>query len=304
MRRLIVIVLLACISTACYSQYKIGLLPRSSPDSGLYEKIGYTGIEITYGSPRTHGRIIWGNLVPYETVWRAGANDATRIEFTEDVEIEGHFLERGIYALFIIPRENAPWTVIFNNDYDQWGAFNYNSDLDQLRIDVSPCTIEHVEKLRYTIDNQSFEDGVITMEWDNIKLDLSVKTKYLKILQREIEAGVESSQTETRSVIYLQGAEYLLRRLQYLDIASKWINNAEDEFEFKGEWNKQYYPREYILGHIYWTKAKILATQKKYSKAIKYGNKMKELRGKFNYYKEENSFEKIDEQIQDWILKS
>ena len=73
-------------------QYQIGIIPRTSPDKSVSQKVGYTQIDINYGSPAVNNRIIWGELEPYNEVWRAGANDATTIEFDADVMIEGCLL--------------------------------------------------------------------------------------------------------------------------------------------------------------------------------------------------------------------
>ena len=286
------------------AQYKIGILPRTSPDKGIYEQIGYTGVEITYGAPKTNGRTIWGDIVPYDEVWRAGANDATRIEFSEDVEIDSNILPKGIYSLFIIPHESDAWAVIFNAEYDQWGAFNYDEYQDVLRVEVKPKQIPLQEKLTYTIDGLSYEKGVISMKWSDVQIDVVINTKYLEILQREIEISASKSDQEIASVVYLQGAEYLLRRNQYLDVASNWVDKSQELFDPKSEWNSQYYPREYILGHMHWTKAKLLAANNNYKMALAYANKMKNINGgEINYYSEENEFEKIDIQMAHWESK-
>ena len=293
---------MVCVSA--FAQYKIGILPRTSPDKGIYEQIGYTGVEITYGAPKTKGRTIWGNIVPYDEVWRAGANDATRIEFSEDVEIGGNILPKGIYSLFIIPHESDAWTVIFNAEYDQWGAFNYDEYQDVLRVEVKPKQIPLQEKLTYTIDGLSYDEGVISMKWSDVQIDVVINTKYLEILQREIEISASNSDQEIASVVYLQGAEYLLRRNQYLDVASNWIDKSQELYDPKSEWNSQYYPREYILGHMHWTKAKVLAANHKYEMALAYANKMKNIKGgEINYYSEEKEFEKIDSQMAHWESK-
>ena len=102
-------------------------------------------------------------------------------------------------------------------------------------------------------------------------------------------------------MIYLQGAEYLLRKNEYLNIASDWIDKSQELYDPNGEWNPQYYPREYILGHMHWTKAKILASHNKYEMALAYANKMKQIKGgTINYYEEEQDFEKINAQMSKW----
>lgn len=301
--RLLSTLSLLAISLSLSAQYKIGILPRISPDKGAYEKIGYTGIEITYGSPSANNRTIWGDLIPYDLVWRAGANNATRLDITEDILVEGKRLPAGRYALFIIPHQNEDWTVIFNKNYQQWGAFQYDESMDQLRVDVKPCDHSYTEKLHYEIEGQGFEDGVISMYWADKRIDINIKTHYLDILQEEIEYAASQHKAPINSVIYLQGAEHLLRRYQYLDVAEQWIDKSISLFSEDVEWDPNYYPREYVLGHIYWIKAKILATSKDYNGAIKYATKMKDIDGRFTYYSEENEFEKIDKTIAEWRSK-
>jgi len=294
--------LIICCSVS--AQYKIGILPRTSPDKGIYEQIGYTGVEITYGAPKMNGREIWGKIVPYDQVWRAGANDATRIEFSEDVEIDGNILPRGLYSLFIIPHKTGAWTVIFNSNYDQWGAFGYDEYQDVLRVEVKPKKITNQEKLSYSIDGISYDEGIVSMRWADVQLDILINTKYLELLQREIEISASSADQEIASVIYLQGAEYLLRRGQHIDIASNWIDKSQELYDPNSEWNPEYYPRKYILGHMHWTKAKILAANSEYEMAIAYAKKMKLIKGgDINYYSEEQEYEKIDTQIADWESK-
>jgi len=142
------------------------------------------------------------------------------------------------------------------------------------------------------------------MKWSDVQIDVVINTKYLEILQREIEISASKSDQEIASVVYLQGAEYLLRRNQYLDVASNWVDKSQELFDPKSEWNSQYYPREYILGHMHWTKAKLLAANNNYKMALAYANKMKNINGgEINYYSEENEFEKIDIQMAHWESK-
>lgn len=300
MKKYLLSLLVICIATTMYSQYKIGLLPRASPDRGVYEKIGYTGIEVTYGSPKVNNRKIWGSLLPYNEVWRAGANDATRVEFSEDVDILGHILAAGKYSLFVVPKENDDWIIIFNYEWDQWGAFAYDETNDALRINVSPEKIKHVEKLTYSIDNEGFENGTITMDWEKIRLTIPIKTQFINILEEEVTANAENSPSEIRSVIYLQGAEYLLRRNQNIALAKDWIDRAIELYETNGDWHRQYYPKSYVLGHIYWTKAKIHAEERDYKLALLFGEKMKSIQGPITYYDEENEYEKIDVLLDKW----
>src|SRR5262249_53129302 len=107
-------------------------LPRASQHAVLLQRIGITDITINYHRPTVNGRKVWGDLVPYGQVWRAGANENTTIQFTDPVTIEGKALDRGTYGLHMIPGENE-WTVIFSKNYTSWGSFTYKESEDALR---------------------------------------------------------------------------------------------------------------------------------------------------------------------------
>ena len=108
---------------------------RLSPKAEVMQTVGFTDVRIVYSRPGVKGRTIWGKLVPYDAVWRAGANEATKITFSTDVTIEGKKLKKGAYSFFAIPGKND-WTLIFNKVADQWGAFEYNESEDALRVKV------------------------------------------------------------------------------------------------------------------------------------------------------------------------
>ncbi len=109
--------------------------PLSSPLGMSTFKYENTYIKITYGRSSKRNRVIFGELVPYEKVWRTGANEATEITFTQDVRISGNVVKQGTYALFTIPQKNR-WTIILNSELGQWGAFKYDDKKDVLRFDI------------------------------------------------------------------------------------------------------------------------------------------------------------------------
>jgi hypothetical protein len=143
---------------------------RASPADSVTGKIGKTEIKITYGSPSVKGRKIWGGLVPYERVWRAGANEATTFYTSSPIEIQGKTLAAGTYSFFIIPHENKDWEVIFNKTARQWGAYQYDEKQDELRVSAVPVKGVPQERLVYEIS----PDG-IQMKWENLILHLKIK---------------------------------------------------------------------------------------------------------------------------------
>lgn len=298
---LITLILLLFACPLLYGQYQIGLIPNVSPDRGIYKKIGYTEVDIKYGSPAVKNRGVWGHMAAYDQVWRAGANYATTIEFSEDVQIEGQALEKGKYALFIIPREADKWTIIFNTTSKQWGAFRYDDSEDALRVDVLPQTGPHQEHLTYQIEHLGFEYGIITMAWERIRLTFEVKTEYLKVLAQLIDERVSNADESLKWVIYLQGAEYLAQQNKEIPLALQWINTSENLAAEVSEWNKQFYPQAYVLGHVYWTKAKLLALNNDLAGALKYAQQLKDIQGDYTFYKKKQAAEGIDELEQTWI---
>lgn len=144
--------------------------PVASPADSVSGKIGKANVEIKYSSPSVKGRKIWGALVPFDQVWRAGANKATVFTTSADILVEGKPLSAGTYSLFMIPTA-LNWTVIFNKTSDQWGAYKYEEGQDALRVSVKPKKVSAAkERLTYTINKGGF-----VLQWENISVPVSIK---------------------------------------------------------------------------------------------------------------------------------
>ncbi len=142
---------------------------RPSPPKEVTGQIAGADIKLDYSSPAVKGRTIWGELEPYGEVWRTGANEATTIELSKDVSIEGQTLAAGKYAIFSIPNEDS-WTIIFNKDTDQWGDSNYDEAKDALRVDVTPKALdEQVERLEFVV-----RASAIALRWDKLEVAFNV----------------------------------------------------------------------------------------------------------------------------------
>src|SRR5581483_2947773 len=141
MMRAVLVMVLATLPAA--AQFQNGgqsihlVLPLQSQRAVVTQRVGITDITITYHRPLAKGRQIFGTVVPYGKVWRAGANENTTIEFTDPVSIEGKPLAAGTYGLHMIPGEDH-WTVIFSKVSTAWGSFTYDEKEDALRVDVKP----------------------------------------------------------------------------------------------------------------------------------------------------------------------
>lgn len=135
-----------------------------------------TYMKIIYGQPYKRGRKIFGELVPYNEVWRTGANEATELTTTQDILWAGKKLEAGTYALFCIPRENNPWTIILNNQLGQWGAFDYQSTYDELRVQI-PATQTESSTEAFTIEFAKLDGDStqVVMGWDKTEVTIPVQ---------------------------------------------------------------------------------------------------------------------------------
>jgi hypothetical protein len=145
---------------------------RSSPVEVKQGQISGKPFSIHYGSPAVKERTIWGDLVPYNVVWRTGANEATYVELSQDMTVEGKSLKAGKYSLFTIPKENSAWTVIFNSDWElEHGHFQYDEKKDVLRVEVSPVWEEQSsERLTFEIESPG-----IVLRWEKLKLPISIQ---------------------------------------------------------------------------------------------------------------------------------
>ncbi|RFZ91912.1 DUF2911 domain-containing protein [Mucilaginibacter conchicola] len=142
---------------------------KPSPRDSVSAKIGEATITINYGSPSVKGRKIWGELVPYDKVWRTGANEATTFTTDKDIMVEGKKLAAGTYGFFAIPTTGS-WTIIFNKTAKQWGAFKYNESQDELRVTVKPIKSAMNERLVYKINSKGF-----TLSWDKVTVPVKIK---------------------------------------------------------------------------------------------------------------------------------
>lgn len=144
---------------------------KPSPAATTTGKIGDKTITLVYAQPAVKGREVWGKLVPFNEVWRTGANEATTFEADKDVKIEGQALKAGKYSLFTIPTEGGEWTIIFNSVAKQWGAYNYDKAKDVLRVKVK-ASKEHAMTERLTFD---IKGKNVNLMWEKLAVAFKVE---------------------------------------------------------------------------------------------------------------------------------
>src|SRR5712672_3027434 len=139
-------------------------LPRDSQHAKVIQRVGITDIAINYHRPLVKTRKVWGGLVPYGKVWRAGANENTTIEFSDPVSVEGKPLAKGLYGLHIIPNADS-CTVIFSKTNTGWGSYSYDQKDDALRVDVKPKTLPQSEEaLEFEFEDLKPNSTAVTLK--------------------------------------------------------------------------------------------------------------------------------------------
>jgi hypothetical protein len=210
----------------CRAQSALLDLPRDSQHSVVTQRVGITDITINYHRPLVKGRTIWGKVVPYNEVWRAGANENTTITFTDAVSIEGQPLAKGVYGLFMLPGENQ-WTIIFSKTHTAWGSFTYKDADDALRVTVKPQASDPHEALTYDFDDVKADSAVATLRWEKLAVPFKIDVNVHDIVQASLHnqlQGLPQYMWEgwDDAATYLLTAKYDLdEALQYEEISIK-----------------------------------------------------------------------------------
>lgn len=170
MKFLMKIILIFGLLSGCNSNTQTKKKPQS-PHRTVMTMIGDAHIHIDYSSPGVRGRTIFGELISYGDLWRAGANNATWLETNKDLLIYQQTLPAGKYGVFIIPSPDS-WAWIFNKNWNQHGTDDYKTSEDVFRFDLPVIHLEKVqEHLEYQVKKIADESGIITVEWEKTKVE-------------------------------------------------------------------------------------------------------------------------------------
>jgi len=228
----------ALLAGSAAAQFKNGsqatelVLPEISQHAVVTQTIGISTITVEYHRPLTGGREIFGKVVPYGKVWRAGANDNTTIAFSDDVTVEGKPLAAGKYGLHMIPDKDQ-WTVIFSKNSTSWGSFSYDEKEDALRVTTKPTSSELEQALLFTFDDVRDDSTLTTLRWDKtavpIRVSFDVKAITLKSIQNQLRSVGGFTWAG-----YDEAAQWCLDSNYNLEQALKWENTSlqnEERFE-------------------------------------------------------------------------
>jgi tetratricopeptide (TPR) repeat protein len=212
-------------------------LPRQSQRAQVSQRIGITDITITYHRPLVNDRKVWGGLVPYGQVWRAGANENTTITFSDPVTIEGKPLDRGTYGLHMIPTADE-WTIIFSKNSTSWGAFTYNQAEDALRVTVKPQPAEMHNALTYDFDQVKPDSTVVELEWEKVAVPFKVSVDVHAVVEASAKKQLRGLGQYTWQG-WDEAATYFLAEKVDLDDAFAYSNKSiENEDRFDNEMTK------------------------------------------------------------------
>jgi hypothetical protein len=198
---------------------------QESPRATVSQTIGITNVTIMYNRPSVKGRKVWGNLVPYNQVWRAGANENTVIEFSTPVKVEGKELTAGKYGLHMLPTEQS-WTVIFNKNSSNWGSFSYDEKDDALRVTVTPQEGSQQEQLRYTFDGVSKNAGVLTLAWEKLQIPVKIETATDQLVLEDIRNNYLHGLGQFFAQGWSQAAAYCAQNQLNQEEAMAWVDKS------------------------------------------------------------------------------
>jgi tetratricopeptide (TPR) repeat protein len=199
-------------------------VPQASAEASVAQTVGITEIRISYHCPAVNKRKIWGQLVPYNEVWRAGANENTTISFSSDVSAGGQKLAAGTYGLHMIPTEKD-WTIIFSKQAAAWGSFSYDQKEDALRITVAPQPAEFQERLGYTFEDPTDTSVQAVMRWEKLRVPIPITVDTPQVVVASLRQELRGLPRFTWQG-WNQAAAYCLRANVNLDEALEWSKQS------------------------------------------------------------------------------
>lgn len=223
MKKYLLSLSIAVLSLGAFAQIKT---PQPSPTANVKQEFGLGEISISYARPAVKGRVIFGDLVPYDKIWRTGANASSKITFSDDVMIEGNKLAAGEYALYTIPGK-AEWTIIFHKDTKMWGLGNpgdYKESNDALRVKVKPQTTPYLtESFTISLSDIAATSANLNIEWEKTKVSVKVTTD----IDAKVQASIEKTlNPKPNGNAYFSAASYYYENDKDMNKALEWVNMA------------------------------------------------------------------------------
>jgi len=198
------------------------IFPPASSTQFVIQDLGISQVSVIYQRPNMKGRTIFGGLVPYDQIWRTGANNATNITFQDEVKIQGETLPAGTYALFTLPGKDE-WTIIFNTNAKQWGAYTYNKEDDILRIKVKPEVLQNnVESFTINFEEVTDQSMLTALTWEKTKVSFLIEVDQKEKILASIDEAMKGNNQP-----FFPAAQYYYTHDLDIDKAVLWVNQAD-----------------------------------------------------------------------------
>ncbi len=209
--------------------------PKASPAAKVVQAIGFSSIQIDYSRPATRGREIFGELVPYGRIWRVGANESTKFTNTTEIDVLGHTLHAGTYALYAFPQESE-WEIVFHKNTKHWGdgRNNYNQEEDAFRVKVIPNSeASFQENFQISFENISHNGTDMIFHWAKTRVVIPIKVDTQGTMETQIEKALQprpSAQTYYEVARYY--VEQKIKYAEALDYLNKALELGGDTYYF------------------------------------------------------------------------
>ena len=254
-------------------------LPSASPRARVDQRVGLTDFQLEYSSPGVKKRAIWGALVPYGKLWRAGANRATKLTASRDFEFGGKKVKAGSYALYAIPGA-ASWTVLLNTNWDTGGTGGYQEKNDVARITVKPARLgERRERLTYLFSSTTDYGTSLDLEWERLRVRIPIKVD----TRTQVMANIERATGQVWAT-HSDAAEWLLESGGDLDRALSLVDRS---ITIQRTWSN------------HWVRAQVLGKKGKKAEAVAAAQQAHTL-GKGDEFYENVVKAQVDKAIKGW----
>ena len=212
-------------SAKTFAQFEFPVeVPQQSQLASVSQTVGVTNIEVDYSRPSVRGREIFGKLIPYGKVWRAGANANTTITFSTEVSIDGQTIPAGKYGFHIIPNKGN-WTIILNKENEAWGSYFYNQEEDVLRFEVSPKEVAMTEQVTFDFSDVEKNSTVLNLSWATSEISFKINVDTDKLTVASLQKQLNSRPWWGWTGPY-KAAQYCLDNNVNLDQALTWVNRS------------------------------------------------------------------------------
>ena len=220
MKKLIVLAVLtvcSCISVRAQIE-----TPQPSPFQKIEQKVGLTDVTLEYSRPSKKGRKIFGNLVPFDKMWRTGANKNTIISFSNDVVVAGKELKAGAYAIFTKPGKSS-WEVVFYNDTNNWGTPQNWDASKAVTVNAKPMSLPmNIETYTMTFDNLTNNSAVLSLLWENTMVDVKIEVP----TDKAVSEAITKVMAGPAPADYYASARYYLESGKDINKANEWMDKA------------------------------------------------------------------------------